>query len=512
MVTNHALALTRSELVRHVVFDECEHLHDVAAGTWSRRTTVEALRGLLDRLEGSVLDRLDRELAPLSAAARDLEQARGARRRAARALEALEREARRFEDWREESRGEVEPEDEHALFRRWVEGAEGGGLVRARVELVAACGELEETLGLLGASIEPLGLRGTGRLRRSLDLARAEVAEQVEALAAWLPTDGGAPRLGQAFFHDVQRDARGALALVARVLSPPDVLAEHVYPSLATGVFLSATTRLAGGFDASLGFLGLDRVADRAVRTASAPEGFDYGRVLVGVPRDAPHPSDKPAALEYAAQVIDWLAERTRGRILALFTNADDVRRVGEALRPAFRERRMDLWYQGMDEAQKEELAERFRSRVDSVLLGVDTFWYGADFPGETLEVLVIARLPYGVPDRFHHAQRAALGPGEHRRRIYLPRALAKFRQGFGRLMRRASDRGCVLVLDPRLMEARHRPFLRELPLERGGTPGARLVRGDGELVLRETLAHLGLLEDLRRRGLSPSFGSVAAS
>jgi ATP-dependent DNA helicase DinG len=51
--------------------------------------------------------------------------------------------------------------------------------------------------------------------------------------------------------------------------------------------------------------------------------------------------------------------------------------------------------------SSKEELGELFRARVDSMLFGVDTFWYGADFAGDTLEYLVIVKLPYGVPDRF---------------------------------------------------------------------------------------------------------------
>ena len=122
----------------------------------------------------------------------------------------------------------------------------------------------------------------------------------------------------------------------------------------------------------------------------------------------------------------------------------------------------------------------------------------------------MIVRLPYGVPDRYHHAQCAALGTNEQWRRIYMPRALAKFRQGFGRLMRRESDRGCVFILDGRALEPKHRVFLRELPVgaeadDPAGDEeplGARLVRGDTERCLREAFAHMGLLPELRRRGL----------
>jgi Rad3-related DNA helicase len=153
---------------------------------------------------------------------------------------------------------------------------------------------------------------------------------------------------------------------------------------------------------------------------------------------------------------------------------------------------------------------------VDSILLGVDTFWYGADFPGETLEYLVIVKLPYGVPDRYHEAQCMAIGTAQQRKQIYMPRALAKFRQGFGRLMRRETDRGCVFILDGRALDGRHRAFLKELPvdnpieaqraLDGEGQRRARLVRGDTDTCLREALAHMGLLEEIEQRGMGWEF------
>ena len=241
----------------------------------------------------------------------------------------------------------------------------------------------------------------------------------------------------------------------------------------------------------------------------------DNRRVLVCVPSDAPAYRDKRAFDDYVRAFVAYLGERTRGRLLVLFTNADDARRAGQELAGFFRARRIPFWFQNMAGHGKEELGLLFRERVDSILLGVDTFWYGADFPGETLEYLVIVKLPYGVPDRYHEAQCAALGASEQRKRIYMPRALAKFRQGFGRLMRRESDRGVVFVLDSRLLQPRQRPFLRELPIENPletlrdpahGLRRARLVRGDTERCLREAFEHMGLAQDLRRRGLAWSF------
>jgi Rad3-related DNA helicase len=117
----------------------------------------------------------------------------------------------------------------------------------------------------------------------------------------------------------------------------------------------------------------------------------------------------------------------------------------------------------------------------------------------------VIVRLPYGVPDRYHHAQCAALGTNEQWRRIYLPRALAKFRQGFGRLMRRETDRGCVFVLDgarssrgtgPSCASSRSRPKHPESS-EEGAFGGARSCAGTRSGAIREALAHMGLAPGL---------------
>ena len=226
---------------------------------------------------------------------------------------------------------------------------------------------------------------------------------------------------------------------------------------------------------------------------------------------------DKGAFLDYTARFLGYLAERTRGRLLALFTNAEDLSQVGAALEPFFAARHVPFWWQRMRGVGKEELGQLFRAHVDSVLLGLDTFWYGADFPGSTLEYLVIVRLPYGVPDRYHHAQCSVLGNSVQRRTIYLPRALAKFRQGFGRLMRKESDRGCVFVLDKRVLDPRHRLFLDELPLVTAwdeaarGERLARLVQGDAERCLDEAFAHMGMKADLRRRGLERGFAGWRA-
>lgn len=536
VLTNHAFALARQAFFKHVVFDECEHLHDQAHGAWSHQVTTSELGELLARLSkpgrpgaGSraVLDRLAQLIPAGIAAGGHLESARVAFLATRDALKRFEHALAGYKTWRDAVRRERDARDDHALLREFIEGFEDDPaaalLLEAREDLARAGSELEGELANLATRLDSVPARGLPRLRRALELTRSDLVSQLEALEAWIPVTDGQANFRPDTFHDVETDLRGRDVLAARVLLPNEFLGRHYYPQLRSAVLISATTWLKDGFESSAGYLGLDRAADpeegeerepTRVRTFRSPEVFDYGRVLVGVPNDAPEVRNREAWLGYVRRFIAHLGERTRGRMLVLFTNAEDARRTGEALAGFFRARRIPLWWQNMPGVSKEELPALFRARADSILFGLDTFWYGADFPGESLEYLVIPRLPYGVPDRYHHAQCAALGAAEQRRRIYMPRALAKLRQGFGRLMRRESDRGAVFLLDRRVLDPRHRTFLRELPLAGAGGPdetwnesGARLLTGDTDEVVHGALAHMGMLADVRRRGLDQPFG-----
>jgi ATP-dependent DNA helicase DinG len=522
VITNHSFALARQDLFCHLVFDECEHLHDQAHGAWSHVFPLRNALRLCEQLYSdgkyrsrSWLVRWNKKLVPGTAAHSSLRAAIEHTDELRLAHGALMRELEDFVRWRRDLERSRDVRDEHSLLREFVEDPRGEDLIRVRVGWQRIGNRLDAALSELAEQTEALKLRGTARLRRGLDLVRADLAELVDALGAWIPLSDGKPRFSPQTFHDVEETPNGELVLVARVLLPDEYLGRFYYPQLQTGILLSATTWLRGGFESQSSYLGLARAQNPAeneerppcpLTTMRAPEVFDYSRVVALLPRDVPHPSkDKAAYMRHLREFLCELGERTRGRILVLLTNSEDTRRLGAELEGFFRARRIPLYYQGMPGVAKEELGELFRRRTDSILLGVDTFWYGADFPGETLEYLVIARLPYGVPDRYHHAQCAALGVGEQRRRIYMPRALAKFRQGFGRLMRSKADRGCVFLMDPRVSDPRHRMFLDELPLSRDFRPdpsGARLVRGDTRHCLREALAHMGMLADTERRGL----------
>jgi ATP-dependent DNA helicase DinG len=138
-------------------------------------------------------------------------------------------------------------------------------------------------------------------------------------------------------------------------------------------------------------------------------------------------------------------------------------------------------------------VAERFRAGRGAILLGVQSLWEGVDFPGEALEILVVAKLPFAVPDdplveaRGERLRERGLEPF---RADALPEAVLRFRQGVGRLIRRASDRGVLVVCDPRLATAGYRrAFLEALPAEPRREREARALAAAAAQFLSEDVA-----------------------
>ncbi|MAB80221.1 MAG: hypothetical protein CMJ89_12785 [Planctomycetes bacterium] len=517
VIANHSFALARREFFKHLVFDECEHLHDVAQNAFSHTVGLRSLRKLLGRFYGSEskrpLNRIASLTPPESETGILCRTAIEALFRASEATIDLNDALASFKSWRRDRQRARTDRDHHSLFREYVlEDKDAIDLITAHevlssnlVQLAATCAQMSEVLET------SIPVRELSRLRRTLEVLRLELEEVAAGVNAWIPrTDKGVPRFHDETFYDAESTPMGEDVLAARVLLPHEFLGRRYLSDLGGAVLLSATTWLKNGFEASATFLGVTRAADPApeeereptqVETFRAPEAFDYSRVCVCVPRDVPAVHDKEAFLEFTVHFLEQLGERTGGRILALFTNADDLARTGRALEPFFEARGIPFWWQRMSGTSKEELSELFRKERNSVLLGLDTFWYGADFPGETVEYLVLVRLPYGVPDRYHNAQCAALGRANQRRQVYMPRALAKFRQGFGRLMRRETDRGAVFCLDKRLLDPRHRAFLKELPVRSsfdktgdGGADASRsatLIVGDSSSCLDRAVLHM---------------------
>jgi ATP-dependent DNA helicase DinG len=168
-------------------------------------------------------------------------------------------------------------------------------------------------------------------------------------------------------------------------------------------------------------------------------------------------------------QAAASLAAASGGSALVLFTSYEALKSAYAAARPMLEKQGIRCMKQGDDDRSR--LLQSFLSDETSVLFATDSFWEGVDAPGDTLRLVILCRLPFRTPsDPVFAARCEALEKqgGSSFMELSLPESVMKFKQGFGRLMRRSSDHGVVAVLDGRILHKRYGEyFLRSLPKTR---------------------------------------------
>jgi ATP-dependent DNA helicase DinG len=300
-----------------------------------------------------------------------------------------------------------------------------------------------------------------GRLERALGAAKAVpdgAPEEVRTRALRLQQAAGAliddvAAVGQAGPTDVVWVEGHDAAPVLRV-APLDVaglLADALW-SRRTAVLTSAT------LPARLGpRLGLPAGGHDALDVGSP---FDYeANALLYCAAHLPDPR-QPAYTEAMLEELGALIEAAGGRTLGLFTSFRVLDAAVEALRD-----RLDVPILSQRDLPKPRLVERFTADPETCLFATMGFWQGVDVPGPSLSLVAIDRIPFPRPDEPLLAARRERAGADAFGLIDLPRATTLLAQGAGRLIRSATDRGVVAVLDPRLATARYRwDVVRALP------------------------------------------------
>jgi ATP-dependent DNA helicase DinG len=262
-----------------------------------------------------------------------------------------------------------------------------------------------------------------------------------------------------------------ASALKAIPLDASSLIREHLLSSTKSVVFTSATLSVGQDFGYFKHALGLDDpdAADR-VKTLLVGSPFNFKKqVTLFLPRSMPHPRREEE--RYVKEVIEYTRaslKHSHGKAFVLFTSFKMLRQAAEAIRPDLDDLGITMLVQGEEGWDRTRLLKVFREDINSVLFGVNSFWEGVDVPGEALSNLIITKLPFQVPEgplveaRHARLKEQGLEPFQVES---LPEAVLRLKQGFGRLIRTATDVGTVTLLDPRATTERWgRVFLDALP------------------------------------------------
>jgi ATP-dependent DNA helicase DinG len=259
------------------------------------------------------------------------------------------------------------------------------------------------------------------------------------------------------FVYWLERRGRGAF-LRASPIDVSGLLQDKLFERVETAVLTSATLASAGSFSFIRERLGMAETEELV-----APSGYDFeNQVVLYLPRRLSDPRSPQWIDEAAAEVVKIL-RATSGRAFVLSTSFAGMNALYERVS---REVDFPCFLQGS--AAKAGLLEKFRQTPNAVLFATSSFWQGVDVRGEQLSCVIIDKLPFAVPSDPVVAARQRFIDEQGGTSFYeysVPQAIISLKQGLGRLIRSATDRGVLAVLDPRLRtKAYGRLFLESLP------------------------------------------------
>jgi ATP-dependent DNA helicase DinG len=348
--------------------------------------------------------------------------------------------------------------------------------------LAAELGAVEKALAALAEELRRSARPNWLTADSPFSDATQDLVNALRALSAELNEQGGGAGVTQAsgraselagrldtVLHAEDNEGARSIELTQRgftlSLLPFDVagrFSQMAGSSKAAWIFTSATLSVGEDFEHFTSRLGLGEAETLAI---ASPFDFET-QALLYLPPSLPDPAS-PAHTQAVVDLSVPLIEASAGGAFVLFTSHRALQRAADLLRSRWAEiGDFPLLVQG--EAPREQLLRRFRESGNAVLLGTASFWEGVDVKGDALRLVIIEKLPFASPDdaltkaRIEHLK---ANGGNAFREYQLPEAALTLKQGVGRLIRSETDRGVVVICDPRLVDKPYgRVFRSSLP------------------------------------------------
>lgn len=274
------------------------------------------------------------------------------------------------------------------------------------------------------------------------------------------------------------------VSLHAAPLHVGPLVQSNIFEALETVVLTSATLRTAGPDareEANFAYIR-ERLHAYDVDELAVGSPFDYeNATLLYLVTDIPEPN-QPGYQRMVEDAVVDVAMALGGRTMVLFTSYSQLNQTAKAIEAPLADAGITTLAQSSGSSRQQLLEQFKRPDSHSVLLGTRSFWEGVDVPGDALQAVMIAKLPFDVPSDPIFAARSETFDNSFFE-YSVPEAVLRFRQGFGRLNRRQTDEGVVVILDKRVITKRYgQMFVDALP---GCTVLRQRLDRVGELTVR---------------------------